>query len=211
MEQSRVILAYLTALRRTVRRRLVTYGLFAVVASGVPALLTVIILDWLFWLPPLLRTAGGLTFVAGFVGATLHWVVRPLRARVGIDELAGELERRFRALQDRLSSTVNFLERRDAGSAAMMRQVIAETEQTIRELPLGAALSIRPLAVRGAVFATGLVVLGAVVGFAPEWSQTGLYRYLHPWGAIEWPRTVAIVPLTGGQTVALGESATVRM
>jgi len=211
MEQSSVILTYLTALRRTVRRRLVTYGLFAVVASGVPALLTVIILDWLFWLPPLLRTAGGLTFVAGFVGGTLHWVVRPLRARVGIDELAGELERRFRALQDRLSSTVNFLERRDAGSAAMMRQVIAETERTIRELPLGAALSIRPLAVRGAVFATGLVVLGAVVGFAPEWSQTGLYRYLHPWGAIEWPRTVAIVPLTGGQTVALGESATVRM
>ncbi|MEK7730803.1 MAG: hypothetical protein AAB363_02990, partial [Planctomycetota bacterium] len=154
---------------------------------------------------------GGILFVAGLVGALIHWVVRPLRARLGIDELAAELERRFEALQDRLSSTVNFLERDDAGSATMMRQVIADTERVIQGLPLGAALSLRPLAIRGVIFTAGLAALAAVMLVAPQWARTGLDRYVHPWGAVEWPRNVAIVPLTGGQTVALGESATVRM
>jgi len=222
-----------------VRRRLIGYGLFAVLAGGVGSFLTVVTLDWLFWLPPALRMFGGVLFVAGFVGAIIHWVVRPMRARLGIDELAAELERRFQALQDRLSSTVNFLEQAaepsplsdgsrnqtsepsplsdgsrnqtKTGSAAMMRQVIIDTERVIQNLPLGAALSLRPLAIRGMVFAAGLVALGAVIFVAPQWARTGLDRYVYPWGVVEWPRNVAIVPLTGGQTVALGESATVRM
>ncbi|MEK7757669.1 MAG: hypothetical protein AAB385_10705, partial [Planctomycetota bacterium] len=213
MEQPGVIVAYLTALRKTVRRRLIGYGLFAVLAGGVTSFLTVVTLDWLFWLPSALRMFGGILFVAGLVGALIHWVVRPLRAKLGIDELAAELERRFGALQDRLSSTVNFLERPAAGggSATMMRQVIADTERVIQDLPLGAALSIRPLAIRVAIFTAGLAALAAVMLVAPQWARTGLDRYVYPWGAVEWPRNVAIVPLTGGQTVALGESATVRM
>lgn len=225
MEQPNVIVAYLTALRKTVRRRLLGYGLFAALAGGVTSFLTVVTLDWLFWLPPALRMFGGILFVAGFIGALIHWVVRPLRARLGIDELAAELERRFEALQDRLSSTVNFLEQAAEpsplsdgsrnqtvpGSATMMRQVIADTERVIQGLPLGAALSIRPLAIRGVIFAAGLAALAAVMLVAPQWARTGLNRYVDPWGAVEWPRNVAIVPLTGEQTVALGESATVRM
>src|SRR3990172_6699219 len=213
MEQPTVIVTYLTALRKTVRRRLLGYGLFAFLAGGVTSFLTVVTLDWLFWLPPALRLLGGILFGAGFVGAFIHWVVRPLRAELGIDELAAELERRFEPLQDRLSSTVNFLERPAAGggSAAMMRQVIADTERVIQNLPLGAALSIRPLVIRGAIFTAGLSALAAIMVVTPQWARTGLDRYVHPWGAIEWPRSVAIAPLTGGQTVALGESATVRM
>lgn len=211
MEQPNVIVAYLTALRKTVRRRLIGYGLFAVLAGGVTSFLTVVMLDWMFWLPPALRMSGGILFVAGFVGALIHWVVRPLQARLGIDELAAELERRFEALQDRLSSTVNFLERSVPGSATMMRQVIADTERVIQNLPLGAALSLRPLVLRGVIFTAGLAALIAVMLVAPQWARTGFDRYLYPWGAVEWPRNVAIVPLTGGQTVALGESATVRM
>jgi len=211
MKQANITVTYLIALRKTIRRRLVGYGLFAVLAGGITSFLTVVTLDWLFWLPSTLRFFGSILFVAGFIGALLHWVVRPLRAKLGIDALAAELERRFETLQDQLSSTINFLERRDAGSATMMRQVIADTERVIRSLPLGAALSIRPLVSRGVVFGGGIAALAVVLLAAPQWARTGIVRYVHPWGDIEWPRNVAIVPLTGGQTVALGESATLRM
>lgn len=213
MEQPNLIVNTLTALRKTVRRRLVSYGLFAVMSGGVVSFLTVVTLDWLFRLPPTLRLFGGVLFVAGFVGAVFHWVVRPLRAKLGINELAAELERRFGTLQDRLSSTVNFLEQPEVGggSATMMRQVIADTERILREFPLGAALSIRPLAIRGILLVAGLVGLGVIALVAPQWMRTGVSRYVHPLGALEWPRSVAVVPLTEGQTVALGESATVRM
>ncbi len=211
MEQTNVIVTYLSALRRMVRRRLIGYGLFAVLAGGIMAFLTIVILDWLFWLPPVLRLLGGVLFLGGFIGATFHWVVLPLRVKLGVEELSAELERRFGGLQDQLSSAVNFLQSNDAGSATMMRQVIADTEHIIRKLPRGASLSMRPLAIRGGVFIAGLAALAIVVLLAPRWARTGVDRYLDPWGAVEWPRDVAIVPLTGSQTVALGESVTVRM
>ncbi len=211
MEQPNAIVTYLTALRKKVRLRLIGYGLFAVLAGGVASFLAVVTLDWLLWLPSALRLFGGVLFLVGFVGAFIHWILLPLRAELGINKLAAELERRFEVLQDRLSSTVNFLERQDAGSATMMQHVIADTERIIHGLPLGAALSIRPLAVRGAILALGIVALSGVLLIAPQWARTGLDRYVHPWGDVEWPRSVAIVPLTGEQAVALGESFTVRM
>ena len=64
MEQSELI-ARLYDLRRTVRRWLVGYGVFAVLAGGMTGLLAIIALDWLVWLPPLLRAAGGILFVTG--------------------------------------------------------------------------------------------------------------------------------------------------
>ncbi len=211
MEQPNVIVTYLTALRKTVRRRLIGYGLFAVLAGGVTSFFAVVMLDWVFWLPPALRMFGGVLFLGGFVGALIHWVIRPLRARLGIDELAAELERRFETLQDQLSSTVNFLEQSVPGSATMMREVIADAERVIQHFPLRAALSMRPLVIRGVILTAGLASLAAVMLVAPQWARTGFNRYVYPWGAVEWPRNVAIVPLTGGQIVALGESATVRM
>jgi hypothetical protein len=184
---------------------------FAVMAGGAAAFLTILLLDWLLWLPPLLRLIGGSLFGLGFVGATFHWVVLPLRARISPDELAGQLERRFSQLQDQLSSTVDFLRREETASAAMVKRVVADTERMIRDLPLGRALSVRPVAVRGTVFAAGLVVLAGVLLLAPSWVRTGVVRYSHPWGLTEWPRSVEIEPLTGDQLVALGESVVVRM
>ena len=98
------------------RRRLVGYGICAVLVSGVASFLMIVTLDWLLWLPPLLRIVVGGLFIVGFVGVTLHWIVKPLQARLGIDEVAARLEAHFSTLQDRLSSTVNFIEQRSAGS-----------------------------------------------------------------------------------------------
>ncbi|MCH8251566.1 MAG: hypothetical protein IID36_03840 [Planctomycetes bacterium] len=210
MEDSQLI-SRLRRIRRTIRLRLVLYGAFSVSAGGLAAFLFVVALDWALWLPALLRIVSGVLFVAGFAGAMRYWVVRPLRAKLGIDEIAGRLERHFGQLEDRLTSTVDFLQRQDAGSPAMMRRVVANTDQMLADLSLESALSFGPLVRRGVAFVLCAAVFAAVLVWSPDWARTGLFRHIHPFGAIEWPRNVRIVPLTFDQRVAVGESTTVRM
>ncbi|UCC32630.1 MAG: hypothetical protein JSU86_10170 [Phycisphaerales bacterium] len=201
----------LTTLRTAIRVRLVAYGVCTVLAVAVAGFLVIAALDWLVCLPPLLRVAVAGMAIAGLVGATFRWVHRPLQARLGIDEIAARLEAHFGTFQDRLLSTVNFMEHRDASSEGMTQQVIANTEQVIRDIPLESALSSRPLMLRSAMLVLSVTVLATVLLVSPGWARVGLYRYIHPWGEIEWPRNVSILPLTGDRTVAVGESVTVRM
>lgn len=211
MPAANPIVAYLATLRTTVRRRLFAYGLFAVLSGGGVALLTIMLLDWFLWLPAFLRLTGGVLFVVGFFLAVLHWVVRPLQARIGPNELAARLERRFVRFQDQLSSTVDFLRDDAPVSPTMVRRVIADTEKMLQELPLDTALSVRPVALRAGVFGVVVLLLLGLVAVKPSWVRTGMARYLDPFGSTEWPRSTAIRPLTHDQTVALGESAVVRM
>ena len=134
-----------------IRRRLLAYGVCTVAAYGVVSFLTIITIDWLFHLPAALRTLGSVLFVLGGALATLHWVVRPLRARLGIDEIAGRIEQHFSGLRDQLVSAINFCERRPGeprasaraeshgephfpASVALTEQVIAETDEAVRGL-----------------------------------------------------------------------------
>ncbi|MCH7595504.1 MAG: hypothetical protein IID35_03005, partial [Planctomycetes bacterium] len=149
------------------RRRLVGYGVFAVLAGGMTGLLAIIALDWLVWLPPLLRAAGGILFVTGSLAATYHWVVKPLRLRLGLEEIASRLERHFGTLGDRLSSTVNFLKRDNGASPGMIEEVITRTERIVRDLPLESAVSSRQVGVRAGVFAMCLLVLVVAMFVAP--------------------------------------------
>lgn len=211
MSAAHPIVAYLTALRTTVRRRLFAYGVCAVLAGGVVALLAILLLDWFLWLPSFLRLTGVVLFVAGFFLAVLHWVVHPLQARIGPNELAARLERQFSGFHDQLSSTVRFLDDDTPVSQAMKRRVIADTEKMLGRIPLDTALSMRPVAVRAGVFGVAMFFLLGASAIAPSWLRTGISRYADPFGPVEWPRSTEIRPLTHDQTVALGESAVVRM
>ncbi len=209
--ESSELLAKLSTLRRTIRRRLVAYGVCAVAVRGVASFLAIVMLDWLLWLPGALRLVGGVVFFVGFAAAVLHWIVRPLRAKIGLNEIAARLERHFGTFEDRLSSAVNFLERPAGESAPLVERVIAETERTVRHYSFESALSTGPLYRQIASFAVTALVLVAVLVGGGDWARVGLYRYLYPMGSIEWPRTVSIVPMTRDQAVAIGESVTVRM
>lgn len=201
----------LNAVRATIRRRLILYGVCSVLAGGAAAFLTIVTVDWLLWLPGMLRIFVAGLFLVGMVGATIHWIVRPARAPLSPLEIAGRLERYFGNLQDRLTSTVDFLQEDQQGSPSLMRQVVRNTDQLLAELPFDAALTLRPLVQRVAFFVLAAATLALVLAASPGWLGTGLYRYIHPFGEIEWPRRVEIVPLTGTQLVAMGESVTVRM
>jgi len=177
----------------------------------VAAFLTIVFLDWFLRLPAALRIVVTIFFVGGFVGAAWHWVVRPLRARVSIDDVAVRIEAHFEELGDQLRSSVHFLGGRDSASADMMREAVSRTERLIEQIPLEQALSARPFLVRCAWFVAGVTALLVIATMSPGWLQTGVTRYASPFGETEWQRRVLVTPLTGDENVALGESITVKM
>jgi len=205
------LLARLLSLRGKIRRRLVLYGVCAVAAGGVVAFLTIVALDWLLWLPPALRLFGGVCFLAGFVASTYHWIVKPLSAQVGLEEIADRVERHFGTFDDRLASAVSFLGDEDTAGSPLARRVIEETERSVGDYPLESILSRAPLVRQLVWFALSAAVFAMLLVAAGDWVRIGFYRYVYPTGEIEWPRTVSIVPLTRDQAVAIGESVTVRM
>jgi len=198
-------------IRRTAQRRLIVYGLCAVASGGVCALLVILSLDWLFRLPAAPRIVIALAFLAGFVGATVHWIVRPLRRPVSVAAIAGRLERHFRDLADCLSSTVSFHQSSDAGSPALMQHVMQNTEELVAGRSLESILTLRPIAMRVVLLAASMVIMAAVYATSPDWMRIGLARYLDPLGDVQWPTVVAIQPQSGAMRVPLGESAAVQM
>ena len=209
--EQRAVIERLALLRRRIRIRLAVYGGCAVLAGGFAAFLTCVTLDWLLWLPWGLRIAGAVLFLAGFVWSLWRWVIKPLTVELGLGEIAGQIEQRFTLLQDRLTSTVDFLQHPGAGSAGLMKHVVENTERMVEGLPLEAALSLRPLARQGVWCVVSAVVFAIVLAAAPRWARTGAVRYLDPLGKVQWPHDVTIVPLTGDVLVPVGESATIRM
>lgn len=211
MTEARELTARLNAIRRTARRRLTAFGLCAVLAGGVLSFLTIVTIDWLLHLPWLLRVFVAIAFIAGFVAATTRWILTPLRASLTLEEIAGRLERRFPELGDALSSAVNFTSRRDWSSGPMTQRVIDQAQEVAQALPLEGALTLRPMAVRAGWLVVALAALFGVMAIAPDWTRTGLERYVDPLGTTEWPRTVLIKPLTSDLVAAVGDSQTIRM
>jgi len=194
-----------------VRRRLLAFGVCAVLAGGVVAFLTIVSLDWLLDLPPLLRLFATAAFLTGFLLSLIQWVVRPLGTPLGLEVIAAQIEEHFKTLEDRLSSTVDFVQHGSSGSERLTREVVTRTESLLNQLPLESALSLRPVLVRAVAFCLCVAALGGIAMENRRWMQIGVYRYLYPFGEIEWPRSVSLLPLTGHQAVAVGESVTVRM
>lgn len=205
------LLSRLEKIRRTIRGRLLTYGICAVLAGGVASFLTVVTLDWLLWFPAALRLIVAVLFFAGFALAAMHWILKPLRAEVTIEQIAARLERRFENLRDRLSSTLQFLRIGEGADSPLAAKVVAQTEALVAATPLDEALTPQPLLrAAGTLIAAGCALLLIAV-VAPHWVRTGWTRYTAPLSQVEWPRTVDIEPLTGDLKVAIGESATVSM
>ena len=194
-----------------IRARLAVYGLCAVMAGGIVAFLAIVTFDRFLWLPAALRIFVAWLFFAGLVGSVWHWIVKPLRAPLTIEAIAGRLEQHFGHFDDRLTSTVDFLQHDAPKLSPMMRQLVVNTEQIVRDVPLESALTLKPVVRSVAVLLVGACVLTGILLFFPAWARTGLYRYVDPLGPVEWPRTVQIAPLSFDQAVAVGESATLGM
>ncbi len=218
MTESKLI-ERLTAFRRTIRLRMVAYGLCAVAAGGVLGFLAITGLDWMLVFPPIPRLITAVIFLVGGVAATMRWVVTPLLKPITLGEIAGKLEE-YRwplkdddqgMLKDRLRSTIAFLLGHDAGSDELRNQVIANTDRVVRDLRFTDVLSLQPLLSRGVRLAVVLLALAVVELTAPGYAHMGLQRYIYPFGSISWPKNVEIVPLSKDLSVAVGDAVTLRM
>jgi len=131
----RLLESRIAALRGQARRLLAFHGLSWLVAAVVPLAILAGLADWLFQLDIFVRLAllCAMTGVFLWVGYTL--VLRPLFVRFADLDIALKIEKRWPGLNDRLSSTIQFLRTSPAddryGSPALrgatVRQAIEET------------------------------------------------------------------------------------
>jgi len=198
-------------MRTAIRIRLVLYGLLAILAGGIGAFLAIVAFDWWLWLPGVLRVFVSVLFLAASAGATGYWLAKPLAAPLHIEAIAGRIEQHFGQLTDRLTSTVDFLRSAQEPTAPMIRKVILNTERLVHDMRLEDVLTFRPLLRSAIAFASCAAILAIVLVAFPTWAQTGWYRYTAPFGTIEWPRRVTILPLSTDGAVPLGESLSVQM
>src|SRR5688572_10948842 len=209
-----MLISSLEGIRRKVRVLSVLYGVGVVLASVVGILVGLILLDYLLNLKAwprvvmMLGAAGLLAYVAW------RWVIRPVLARMTINDIAGRVETAFPQFDDRLRSTVDFLAQRNMpGSDAMKDRVVSETATLAGNLDMNRAIVARPayLAMAGGVVAIALaIVLGLIVN--QNYLSIAMSRLLTPFDGKAWPKKVQIEVLgTPAARVPVGERLDIRM
>jgi hypothetical protein len=202
--------------RRRARRLMLLYALSWVVAAVVAATLVLGLADyWIHFRDPGIRVLSLLALLAVLVWAAVHYLRPVLARRLDDVAIAQKIERRFPALRDRLSSSVEFLKAspddRQAGSAALRELVIAQTTAATKDLDLSAVLERRPTrrALAGATLAIALA--GAAVLFDPSAARLALARLANPLGSAAWPRQHDLVFRHPPERVAAGQSFEVEL
>jgi len=128
--------------------------------------------------------------IATAVGATWRWLLPVWRADWSDESIARFIERRFPALEDRLSSAAAFLRQSSEayGSKPMIRNVIASTTSDVVNLDFGDAINRRPLKVAAWRLVTTLVVLLVWGSINSATATKAIGRLLTPWRSDPWPR-----------------------
>jgi len=191
MTQQEFLLAQLRGMRRRIRTLFALDGIGRLMAAVPPAILAAILLDYLIKFPPLFRMAMLLGIIALAAIVVVRHLWRPMRTVFGAGDVAIELEGRFPELDDRLATTVNFLEKPDdrVGESDELREaVISETLDATIGMRFQKALKPRPLVlmfVLGLVVTAGIALLGA---WQAEAAGIGMRRLLNPLTEEQWPK-----------------------
>src|SRR5688572_21775219 len=91
-------------------------GLGVLVAAVVGLVLVTVLLDYLLNIQAIPRVVLIACTIAGIAYILINWLVRPLMARLSLTDVAGRLENAFPQFDDRLRSTVNFVQTNVPGS-----------------------------------------------------------------------------------------------
>src|SRR3954464_7260796 len=132
-------------IRRRVKLFSVAYGAGVAVAAAAGLLLATVLADWLLNLPTPLRVIIVLAALGEFSYVLWTAVLRPLWARLTIGDVAGRLEHAFPQFDDRLRSTVDFVDERIPGSEAMKQRVVEEATNLAQQVDLRSAIATRPV------------------------------------------------------------------
>ncbi len=197
----------IAALRGQVRRLIVFHGLCWVVAGVLPLLILACLADWLFHLDVFVRLALLLS-VSGLLIRIVHTrVIRPLVVRFADLDIALRIEERWPGLQDRLTSTIQFLRYRPDderyGSAALREATIKQAIEETRSIDFREAIAYRPI-IRAAALAALALGLALLLALAePSSSRIALRRLFLPWGLDRWPQQTHLVLSEPGTTLKI--------
>ena len=203
----RRLLEMLDGLRARVRRLMVLHGLSRCLIWTVPLLLTAAVLDYWVRFPGQLRLVFSIALLMGLIFMAYQWLWRPIRAPLSPQALALKLEQICGDLEDRLASSICFLDDPSSGSAQLIDAVLSRTDSLVEKLQHRRFLSVEPTARRLAVGGVGVLLGLAWALLQPTW----ILRFVDPTGPHQWPKRTQISALSGEITIAMGEPATVAM
>lgn len=213
MTEERLLLKRLRNIRRRIRALFALNGVGRLLLVVPPAMLVVVLLDYLLHFPAVMR---GL-FLAGLV--TLAAVViirhlwRPLRIRIGAGDVALELDGQFPELDDRLATTVDFIEggQRPGESRVLRDAVVADTLNAIDRMDFRQALRPGPLV---GIFLIGVLITAAVgslgIAYGSE-AGIGLERLLNPLTSRQWPQRTHLTVKNPDAVCPIGDDYSVRV
>ncbi len=181
----------------TIRRRLVWHrtatGICWVAAVILATACILGLADYLFrYWDPGLRLMATTILVGIAIWSAWRLLIPFWRRPISTLAVSQRIESAFPQLNDRLSSSLDFLQQAEhdltAGSPVLRRAVVTETSTVVEELPLARIVDGRPLfRASGAVVLVLVVVLGAILIDSSS-VGTAFRRLVLPLGSTEWPR-----------------------
>jgi hypothetical protein len=186
------ILESLQAVRRKVRALRVAYGAGLAVAAAVGLLVLTVFFDWALGLargPRLVLMLASLGVLAYVVW---HWLIVPALSKLKLGDVAGRMERTFPEFDDRLRSTVDFMQSKVPGSETMQQKVVDETAELARKINLDGVIVRGPVyaSVAGAIFAAAVLAGALTWGGRSGWLGIAANRLML--GNQPWPKSVEI-------------------
>ncbi len=172
----------------------IAYGVGIVVAAAVGLLVAVVLIDYILNLPAIPRVLAMIAAI-GFLGwMAYRFVARPATSAVTLSDVAGRLEKAFPQFEDRLRSTVNFVEGANPGSAVLQQHVMDQAGVIAQQVDIRKAVVAKPamLSLAGAIGSTILIFVLAFTALDPNIRSIITSRLFSPFDAKAWPKRVLI-------------------
>jgi len=168
-------------------------------------LLGTVLIDYMLKLHVVPRFVVIAAALVGLGYVAIRWIVKPVLARLTLSDVAGHLESVFPEFDDRLRSTVDFVQNSAAipGSEMMKDRVVTEATTMVQKTDLSQAVITRPVwySLSGAVGAIALLV--ALCLMLPKLAEIARDRLLG--GTTPWPKSVEIQAASLPTRVPVGQ------
>jgi hypothetical protein len=211
------IIPALTALRASLRLRLVTARILSLVALLVAAAVVLGLIDYLVRLPDWIRWIHWFVGLAAAASLSRRFVRPAWRFRPALSDLALHVEHRRPALRGLLASAVDFAQHPQSPDASTTAQgskyhvapalaltAVRRAETLWRTATTPGLTQNRSLIQSGGSLATVLAGALGLLSLSPTLWTIGALRLAAPWAGVAWPKLTGVVDMTEGAVHARG-------
>ena len=190
--ETRQLESRIASLRGKVRRLLALHGLSLLIGAMIPLLLLAGSLDWLFHLDRIVRLVLLVSLALFAIVLIGRYVVGPLVVRFRDLDIALRIEERWPGLNDRLASTVQFLQVRGDdslfGSSQLREATVKQTLEETKTIDFREVVEYKPVARALGLAVVMVGLMATVFVLSPQSSRLAARRLLNPFGSDVWPQ-----------------------